>query len=337
MFLCLFCIYIYYMTNFLHEIVSKRQKKPRETGLTHAVDHMEMPPESYGPNTFEFVDVVKIGWGLPALLDIEDLKQKIAAYHRFEVKVSSGGTLTEYAMMKKHFEKYLNELSAAKFDVVEISESRLNLSLSEKKKAILSAKSRNLDVAVKIGRKNPKEQLSSFELKKKLDEAAALDAWKIVIEAGEGFGVALFGEDGQLKSETLDLICSTINPERVIFEAPLRHQRGALIFRLGADANIGGISLGEVPALETQRLGIMSGETFGLVKRSKNILGGPAAKFVYFLISTRSPIGQEELIRMSNLPRRTVQSALEKLRGADLIIEEPEPSDLRRKVYRPVP
>ncbi len=325
------------MTRFLHPIVPDRPAKPRSRGLTHAVDHLVGIQDVHAPQILEFVDVVKIGWGLPALLTPVDIKRRIAAYHHQDVQVSSGGTLTEYAMLKRAFEPYLGQLAQAGFDIVELSESRLNLSASEKGRALAQARQHGLEVAIKVGRKNPREQLNPQELKRKLEEAAALEAWKVVIEAGEGLGVALFGTDGQLREEALDLVCSTFGPERVIFEAPLRHQRGALIFRLGPEVNIGGVPLGEVPTLETQRLGVMSGETFGLVRVTGGIPGGPAAKFVHFLITTRSPVSQEEIIRISGLPRRTVQAALERLRGGGLIMEEPDLEDLRRKLYRPAP
>jgi len=325
------------MRRFLHGIVPVRPGKPRDRGITHAVDHLFAVPQVQAPQLFEFVDVVKIGWGLPALFTTATLKARIDRYHRMGVRVSSGGTLTEYAMLRNSLDEYLHELTRAGFDIVEFSESRLRLSSVERRRIVGRARDRRLEVALKVGRKNPREQLSSVELRRGLEEAASLDVWKVVLEAGEGYGVSLFGPDGQLRGDALDMVCSAVEPSRIIFEAPLRPQRGALIFRLGPDVNLGAVPLSEVPALETQRLGVMSGETFGLVMAPATAKGGPAAKFIHFLISTRGPVGQEELIRVSGLPRRTVQTALEKLRSAGLVTEEPDMQDLRRKLYRPVP
>ena len=49
--------------------------------------------------------------------------------------------------------------------------------------------------------------------------------------------------------------------------------------------------------------------------------GGPATKFVYFLIKSHHPIDQSELIRFSDLPRRTIQGVIEDLKRQGLIIE----------------
>ena len=43
------------------------------------------------------------------------------------------------------------------------------------------------------------------------------------------------------------------------------------------------------------------------ISNSRKAVGGPATKFVYFIIKFHHPVDQTELIRLSGLPRRTVQ------------------------------
>ena len=62
-------------------------------------------------------------------------------------------------------------------------------------------------------------------------------------------------------------------------------------------------------------------------------IGGPATKFVYFLIKSHHPIDQSELIRFSDLPRRTIQGVIEDLKRQDLIIESAGTDDARKKYY----
>ena len=70
--------------------------------------------------------------------------------------------------------------------------------------------------------------------------------------------------------------------------------------------------------------------------KQKEIEGGPASKFVYFLINPKYPIEQSDLINITHLPRRTVQSAIEELRAQGLILERNSLDDTRRKVYHPI-
>jgi phosphosulfolactate synthase len=46
----------------------------------------------------------------------------------------------------------------------------------------------------------------------------------------------------------------------------------------------------------------------------QQINGSPASKFIYYLIKTKHPIEQSDLINLTHLPRRTVQSAIEDLK-----------------------
>jgi phosphosulfolactate synthase len=66
-------------------------------------------------------------------------------------------------------------------------------------------------------------------------------------------------------------------------------------------------------------------------------IGGPATKFVYFLIKSHHPIDQSELIRISDLPRRTIQGVIEELKRQGLIIESAGTDDARKKFYDLVP
>jgi phosphosulfolactate synthase len=284
----------------------------------------------------DFVDVVKIGWGLPALLPREELRSRISRYHKHHVLVSSGGTLTEFASLRRMVPSYFDDLAQANFDIVEISESRLNLSLPEKKRMLAEAQDRGLKAAIKVGRKSPRDQLGPAVLWEKLEEARALSPWRIIVESGEGRGVTLFDIAGELHVEVLDQLMNRADGRELILEAPEARQRTQLLLRLGPDVNLGAVSLQEVPYLETQRLGISAGETFGLHEK-RRLAGGPAKKFVFFVVKNSAPIRQDAIVEATGLPRRTVQAALDLLLQEDLIIEEPDFVDLRRKLYRPKP
>ena len=50
--------------------------------------------------------------------------------------------------------------------------------------------------------------------------------------------------------------------------------------------------------------------------------GGPASKFIHYIIKTDHPVEQSDLISLTHLSRRTVQSAIEDLKEQGLIIEK---------------
>jgi phosphosulfolactate synthase len=62
-------------------------------------------------------------------------------------------------------------------------------------------------------------------------------------------------------------------------------------------------------------------------------LGGPSAKFIYFMIKSYHPIDQTELVRVTELPRRTIQSSINELKRQGLISESLDPNDGRKKIY----
>ena len=76
-----------------------------------------------------------------------------------------------------------------------------------------------------------------------------------------------------------------------------------------------------VASIESQRRGFLSKSSFGMSFMQKEIGGGPASKFIYYLINTKYPIEQSDLINITHLPRRTIQSAIEDLRDQGFIIE----------------
>ncbi|HEV8050513.1 MAG TPA: DNA mismatch repair protein MutT, partial [Thermoplasmata archaeon] len=102
---------------------------------------------------------------------------------------------------------------------------------------------------------------------------------------------------------------------------------------LGSETNLGNISLHSVAPLATERLGLR-GDTFGSIRSSRNVRGPPATKFLYFLLETYRGLDQSELVRLSRLPRRTVQSGLESLRKQGLVREGVSLVDSRRREYR---
>jgi phosphosulfolactate synthase len=308
-------------------------KKPRHEGITYIIDKFQ----GFDSQNFEiispFIDMVKIYGAYPLLISEEHLIKRIDFYHKNNVLVSTGSTLTEYAIRENTFEKFVEESKIAGFDIIEISENNIHLSLEEKKKIIKIMESHDLRHQWKIGKKDPRRQLTLDEIIKGINEALEINQEKIILEANLGFNVGIYDEKGDVKWNLLSAITSKISPNNIIFETPLEVQQAVLIAEFGQRVNLGEVKLENVVSIESQRRGFLSKASFSISPVKKGPEGSPATKFIYYIIRNKHPVEQSELIYMTNLPRRTVQASIEELRNQGLIIEKNSLDDTRKKVY----
>ncbi len=309
-------------------------KKPRHEGITYIIDKFQ----GFDRENFEiispFVDMVKIYGAYPLLISDNHLIKRINFYHENNVLVSTGSTLTEYALRENVFKKFVEESKISGFDIIEISENNIHLSFDEKKKITKIIESQYLRHQWKIGRKDPRRQLTVDETIKRANEALEINQReKIILEANLGYNVGLYDEKGDVKWNLLSAITSKIPPNNIIFEAPLEIQQAVLIAEFGQRVNLGEVKLENVASIESQRRGFLSKASFSINPVKKGPEGSPATKFIYYIIRNKHPIEQSELIYMTNLPRRTVQASVEELRNQGLIIEKNSLDDTRKKVY----
>src|SRR5829696_6046285 len=282
------------------------------------------------------IDMVKIYGAYPLLMSESQLERKIKFYHDYNILVSTGSTITEYAIMENSFDKFVNESTKVGFDIIEIGENNIDLNKEQKKKITDTILSANLDSHWKIGKKDPRHQIGIDKTLLKVEEALNIGADKVILEANEGINVGIYDERGLIKWNFVAALTSKYPPNTFIFEAPLETQQSALIAEFGQRVNLAEVHYDVVASVESQRRGFLSRASFGVYNLSKNPGGSPAAKFVYFVMKSKHPIDQVELMNMTNLPRRTVQSAVEELKSQGLIIERSSLDDARKKLYSPV-
>jgi len=311
-------------------------KNPRQEGLTLTVDKLD----SFDRENFEilsaFIDQIKIYNTYPLLITDHLLQKRISYYHEFDIDVSTGSTLTEYAISENSLDKFITECSRIGFDIIEIGENSIDLDLDKKKRISDSILSADLKLNWKIGKKDPRRQIGIDTTLLKIDDAIKLGSKKVILEANEGINVGIYDQNGSIIWNYVAALTSKYPPNTFIFEAPLASQQSALIAEFGQRVNLAEITIDNVPSVETQRRGFLSKSSFGMSFSQKEIGGSPASKFIYYLIKTKHPIEQSDLISITRLPRRTVQSAIEDLRNQGFIIERNSLDDSRRKVYYPV-
>jgi phosphosulfolactate synthase len=311
-------------------------KKPRKEGRTYIIDKLEgLDKENLGVLA-PFIDAVKIYGVLPLLISEETLKKKVKFYHDHNVKVSTGSTISEYMVSENVFERFVEESAKLGFDIIEIGENSTHLNFEQKRKITESIVAKELDVQWKVGKKDPRHQLPLDITLAKIEEAVKLGSDKVVLEANEGINVGIYDEKGFIRWNFVGALTSKFPPSTFIFEAPLESQQSALIAEFGQRVNLAEVRIEAASAVESQRRGFPTKAAFSVSNLSKNPEGSPAAKFVYFVMKSKYPIDQVELMNMTNLPRRTVQSAVEELKSQGLIIERSSLDDARKKLYAPV-
>ena len=311
-------------------------KKPRSEGLTYIIDKLQSLDKENFEAVAPFIDIVKIYDPIPILVPESVLEKKIKFYHNFDVRVSTGSTVTEYAILENSFSKFAKEAVKLGFDIIEIGENSIEMNIQQKKNIIETIYSENLSFQWKVGKKDPRHQLGVEEMLFKIDEAIKLGSKKIVIEANEGINVGIYDEKGLVKWNFVGALTSKYPPPTFIFEAPVESQQSALVAEFGQRVNLAEINPDVITSVESQRRGFLSKASFGVSYLRKDPEGGPAAKFIYYIIRTRHPIDQGELMRLSHLPRRTIQGAIDELKNQGIVIERNSLDDARKKVYAPV-
>lgn len=311
-------------------------KKPRQEGLTLTVDKLE----SFDRENFEilatFIDQIKIYNTYPLLISDNLLQKRISYYHNFDIKVSTGSTLTEYAISENSLEKFIKECSRIEFDIIEIGENSIDIDIDKKERISDSILAAGLELNWKIGKKDPRHQIGIDNTLLKVDDAIKVGSKKVILEANEGISVGIYDQSGSIIWNYVAALTAKYAPNTFIFEAPLVSEQSALIAEFGQRVNLAEITIDNVASVESQRRGFLSKSSFGMTFSQKEIGGGPASKFIYYLIKTKNPIEQSDLIGITHLPRRTVQSAIEDLKNQGFIIERNSLDDSRRKVYYPV-
>ena len=317
---------------FLGDIFPARTKKPRSRGITMVLDRLQGLDREEFELLADYVDIVKIGWGLSTLLSEEKLASRIEFYHKNLVKVSTGGTLLEIALAKGKSTQMIKMARKVGFDIIEVSEGITEMG-ARKQSLIAEIVSNGLDFVIEVGKKDPKNQLSIEETIAGIQKAVALGSKYVVIEGREsGKSVGIYDENGVIKWNWVESITGRFAPDELMFEAPLEEQQAALIVHFGPSVNLGNIAFRSIGALETQKQQLR-GDTFGMIKSSNNVVGSPATKFVYYLIQTNKFLDQTAIIQTSGLPRRTIQSSLDSLVSQNAIRENRDPNDTRRKMY----
>jgi phosphosulfolactate synthase len=202
------------------------------------------------------VDIVKLGWG--TALVSENLAPKLERYAERDIPVVLGGTLTELAIRQGRVEGLIAWLRELGLRHVEVSDGTIPLEPEVKSHLIRLLVSNGFTVLSEVGSKDADFIMAPYVWVEQIQRDLAAGAWKVIAEARESGTAGIYRADGEVRTGLIDEIAHVVDPDLLIFEAPLRGQQVWLLKRFGTECNLGNIAPDDVLSLETLRLGLRS-------------------------------------------------------------------------------
>lgn len=201
------------------------------------------------------VDIVKLGWG--TALVSANLQPKLERYAAAGIPVVLGGTLTEIAIRQGRVDGLIAWLRELGLRHVEISDGTIALEPARKRE-LIEALSDEFVVMAEVGNKDADFIMAPYVWVEQIERDLQAGAWKVITEARESGNAGIYRADGEPRTGLIDEIAHAVDPEQLIFEAPLRPQQVWLLKRFGTECNLGNIAPDDVLSLETLRLGLRS-------------------------------------------------------------------------------
>jgi phosphosulfolactate synthase len=240
--------------------VKSRPQKPRECGITMMLDkglgsrQLADLIEMAG----DYVDLAKLGWGTSCITN--NLTEKITRYRQNGISVYFGGSLFEFFVQQGRFDEYRKLLDEFKIEFVEVSNGIIEMEQDQKLEYIRTL-SRDFLVLSEVGSKVPETIISPFKWVQYIKAEIEAGATRIITEGRESGKAGIFRPTGEVRDGLIEEILEEIDPNKLIFETPLKHQQVWFIKRLGPEVNLGNILPEDFISLETLRLGIRA-DTF---------------------------------------------------------------------------
>lgn len=232
-----------------------RPPKPRQTGITHVIDHGQplVLVEGFLRSAGASVDIVKLGWGTAYIT--QDLDDKLALYAEHGIPVVLGGTFFEVCLAHGKLDQWRRWIDRLGLSHVEVSDGTVAMP-HEVKLEHIRRLSGDLTVLSEVGSKDAENLIAPYRWVQLIQAEIEAGAWKVITEARESGTAGIFRPDGELRTGLIDEIVHQVEVDRLVFEAPRKAQQLWFIRAFGPNVNLGNIPPDEVIALETLRLGL---------------------------------------------------------------------------------
>jgi phosphosulfolactate synthase len=250
-------------------LLDERTQPPRQSGITMIIDKGQglAATADILEMCGAYIDHWKCSFGTSAFVPTGVLRRKLMLLASHGILTYPGGTLLEVAIVHGSCQAFMRQAHMLGFNAVEISDGTIPLPPHRRRNMIRCALDHGLTPITEVGKKDPARQLTAIELADQALQDLAWGAAWVTIEAREsGKGVGIYDDTGAVRIEAVATISERLGPlvNRLIWEAPLKHQQAYLIQHFGLNVNLGNIPPGEVLALEALRAGLRF-ETFAQI------------------------------------------------------------------------
>ena len=239
--------------------IPDRSSKPRVKGITMCLDQgMGLKNiEDLLTICAEYVDLWKLGWATTQLQSREIVRKKVELLRSHDISVCNGGTLLELSEHQDKAEELFTELVDIGCDFTEISSGSLDIDSDRVVDLINCAKDKGLRVVCEVGKKMPEADFGAEEYNRLMKKYLSAGADNVILEAREsGVSDAIIVHQGNPKILIMHEVLDDINPEKVIFESPLKPQQVFFLKQFGPETNLGNIHPSDVISVETLRRGL---------------------------------------------------------------------------------
>ncbi len=237
-----------------------RTESPRKNGVTMVMDKGLgiKQAEQFIDASSEYVDIVKLGFGTSVFS--KNLAAKVKIYKEAGFRVYLGGTLFEAFIVRNRFDDYIKFVNKLNIDHIEVSDGSIEMKHDVKCEYIRKL-SKEFTVLSEVGSKEEGIIIHPNMWITMMQKELEAGSWKVIAEARESGTVGIYRKNGQAHSLLINKIISKVNPENILWEAPLKAQQVYFIKLFGANVNLGNIGYEDVIPLETLRCGLR-GDTF---------------------------------------------------------------------------
>lgn len=229
-----------------------RTAKPRIKGITAITDvgipigELRLILEDYGV----FLDIAKLGVGTAAITP--RLIEKIQLYREYGVQVYFGGTLFEKYYSQGKLAGYVDMLRNFDVTCIEVSNGSIDISLQERLKLIREFAS-DFTVLGEVGCKDADKIMPPSEWIEELLAFLEAGCTYVITEGRDSGTAGIYRSNHDIRTGLISDIIRSVDANKIIFEAPKPDAQMFFINTLGANVNLGNISVRDLLLLETQR------------------------------------------------------------------------------------
>lgn len=243
------------------EMRAERTAQPRSAGMTMVIDTGlgVAATADILEVAGDYIDLWKLSFGTSVFVRPAVLERKLELINARKILTCPGGTLFEAAILQHHCRVYTTRAVEVGFTAVEISDGTIELPAFRRERVIDCARNAGLVVVTEVGKKDPNAQPPIVQLAEQALRDMEWGAHWVIVEGREsGIGVGVYNEHGALDAEALETFARILGDkiDRLIWEAPQKHQQTALIERFGINVSLGNVAPEHVLALESLRLGL---------------------------------------------------------------------------------